>query len=216
MNKSKQILRWFLYALGIVVLALGLTLNTKTGLGTSPIISISAAIAEIYNINLGDVTFVEYSLIVVAEMILHFLMKSKKEIYILDILQIPFSIVFTRFMNIFSSNIPYVTEYSMFIRIIVLIIAIIFTGVGAALTLRVKIVPNPADGLVQTIAQFTKKETGLIKNIFDFSCIALTIIFCLLFRKPIVGVGIGTIIAMILTGRVMAIFNKLVTIKFDT
>ena len=38
--------RALVYILGLLVLAMGLTLNTKAGLGVSPIISISYAVSE--------------------------------------------------------------------------------------------------------------------------------------------------------------------------
>ena len=44
----KTVNRWVLYLLGMLVLALGLTLNTKAGLGVSPIISIAFAVSEIW------------------------------------------------------------------------------------------------------------------------------------------------------------------------
>lgn len=43
----KAVYRWTFYILGMLVLALGLTLNTKAGLGVSPIISIAFAVSEI-------------------------------------------------------------------------------------------------------------------------------------------------------------------------
>ena len=39
--------RVLFYAIGLLVLALGLTLNTKTGLGVSPIISVAYSVATI-------------------------------------------------------------------------------------------------------------------------------------------------------------------------
>ena len=40
----KSILRGIYYAAGILILAMGLTLNTKAGLGVSPIISVPFSI----------------------------------------------------------------------------------------------------------------------------------------------------------------------------
>ena len=49
---KKQIFyRILFYAAGLLILALGLTLNTKTGLGVSPIISVAYSIATIFNHN---------------------------------------------------------------------------------------------------------------------------------------------------------------------
>lgn len=37
---KKQLIRWFYYIIGILILAMGLTLNAESNLGSSPIISI--------------------------------------------------------------------------------------------------------------------------------------------------------------------------------
>ena len=41
--------RWGFYLMGLLILAMGLTLNTKAGLGVSPIISLSYAASVIWN-----------------------------------------------------------------------------------------------------------------------------------------------------------------------
>ena len=48
--------RILFYAVGLLVLALGLTLNTKTGLGVSPIISVAYSIATIFDHIFGTVS----------------------------------------------------------------------------------------------------------------------------------------------------------------
>ena len=66
----KQVYRWTLYLFGMLVLALGLTLNTKAGLGVSPIISIAFAVSEIWSLNFGDTTFLLYILFVAAQFLI--------------------------------------------------------------------------------------------------------------------------------------------------
>ena len=51
-------LRIALYLVGIIVLALGITLKTKTNLGVSPIISIPYAVAQIFGYETGTAVFV--------------------------------------------------------------------------------------------------------------------------------------------------------------
>ena len=63
--------RVLFYAIGLLVLALGLTLNTKTELGVSPIISVAYSVATIFDHNFGNMTLALYSLFVVIELILH-------------------------------------------------------------------------------------------------------------------------------------------------
>ena len=58
MRAGASLRRGVIYLAGMVILALGLTLNTKTGLGVTPILSLSFAAAQIWNVNFGDATFV--------------------------------------------------------------------------------------------------------------------------------------------------------------
>ena len=52
--KKQLFYRILFYAAGLLILALGLTLNTKTGLGVSPIISVAYSIATIFDHNFRD------------------------------------------------------------------------------------------------------------------------------------------------------------------
>lgn len=222
--------RVLFYAIGLLVLALGLTLNTKTGLGVSPIISVAYSVATIFDHNFGNMTLALYSLFVVIELILHIIRdrrytkksggalahagkKDLKLILLMDILQLPLSLVFTRFLNVFSDLIPNLysdgaaSAGELTVRIIVLIIAIILTGIGAAMSLNMRIIPNPGDGIVQAIADTIHKSVGFTKNCFDLANITITIILSFVFAGHLVGVGIGTVLAMIGVGRTIAVFN---------
>ncbi len=57
MNK-KMINRIIIYVAGLLVLALGIILNTKAGLGVSPIISVSYSISQINGFNFGNTKIV--------------------------------------------------------------------------------------------------------------------------------------------------------------
>ena len=70
-----------------------------------------------------------------------------------------------------------------------------------------RIVPNPGDGIVQAISDFIHKSVGFTKNCIDITCVITTVVVCLLCGGKIYGVGIGTIIAMVAVGRIIAVFN---------
>lgn len=190
--------RWLLYLIGALVLCFGLIMNSKSNLGVSPIISVAYIASEITGISFGDTTFIWYVILVIVE---YLLLKDWKVF-----LQLPFSIVFTRFMNLFSSLIT-IDSSNIIIQFIVLMIGIIATGIGASVMLDMDIVPNPGDGIVSAVAKTIHKDIGFTKNIFDLCCAITTIIIGLIFHKPFVGIGLGTIIAVICVGRVIAINN---------
>ena len=86
--KTKELFRYFFFCLGMVILAFGLTLNTRTGLGATAIIAVSYAISEIQGWNLGDTTFWMYVVFVAAELVLHRMKYGSKEkmIFLKDVL----------------------------------------------------------------------------------------------------------------------------------
>ena len=209
---DKRTRRFIVYAIGMLVLALGLTLNTKADLGVSPIISVPYSISQIAGYNFGDLTFVVYALFVVVQIVIHLNLKKNKKI-MSDLLQLSLSLIFTRLLNIFSTYIP--TSQNLGIRFIVLAFAIICTGVGAAMSLSMQLVPNPGDGIVQALAERFNKSVGLTKNLFDCFNLCITLCISIFIAHQIVGVGIGTVIAVLGVGRVIALFHHIFECKIE-
>lgn len=220
--KKQVYYRACFYIVGLLILAMGLTLNTKAGLGVSPIISVSYSVSEIFQLNFGNTTLFLYCIFVAAELILHSVQgqgipqESQKLRLLMDLLQIPLSLIFTRFLNLFGSFVPDFSAGAASwtdrfpLRLSVLILAIVCTGVGAAMSLSMRIVPNPGDGIVQTIADCIHKSAGFTKNSFDLLNITVTITLGLLLAGHLVGVGVGTVLAVIGVGRVIAWFQHVV------
>ncbi len=229
--KQAALYRWGFYLLGLLILAMGLTLNTKAGLGVSAIISVSSSISEVFGYGFGNTTLGLYAVFIVIEMILHTIRykryekntadalknaghRNRKLALLMDLLQFPLSIVFTRFLNIFSAGIPDLssggrsTPGQMTVRVIVLLMAIVFTGIGAAMSLNMRIIPNPGDGIVQAIADFVHKDVGFTKNCVDVVNILISTSIGLIFAGHLAGVGIGTVFAVVGVGRVMSLFNR--------
>ena len=207
MSEHSSTLRILVYLAAMVILAFGITLNAETGLGVSPIVSVAFSISSASGLSFADMTFVFYCLFVIAEIAIHFALGRGKESLLKDILQLPLSLVFTRFMKLFQYLLPDIPSFSMPIRLALLAVAIAATGVGAAATLSMRIVPNPGDGIVQALSDLSGKPVGLVKNIFDGANAAIALIIAALFLHSTGGVGIGTIIAFLGVGRVVALYN---------
>ena len=193
--------------------ALGIILNTKSGLGVSPIISVSYSASMILGVNFGNMTFVLYTVFVLIEVLIHIALKKGqgKELLITlgkDLLQLPLSLVFTRFMNLFSAWIP-APENGFVLQLLVLVAGIICIGIGAAMSLDMRIIPNLGDGIVQAIADCIRKTVGFTKNCFDLFNICISISVGLIFAHRLIGIGVGTVLSVIGVGRVIALFNHL-------
>ena len=56
--------------LGMPMLAVAISLTAKTGRGVSPIIVVAICVSEVFNLNFGDMTFLLYTIFVVAQLVL--------------------------------------------------------------------------------------------------------------------------------------------------
>lgn len=198
----QKLLRAVFYFSGLIILSLGIILNTKSAFGVTPIISIAYCLSLLHNWNFGNASFVMYCVLAVIE----YLVKGKR-FRAIDLLQIPLSVVLTRFFNLFGAVLPDIT--SLPARILCLILGIALTGIGAAMNVDTRLIPNPGDGIVQAIADRLGKKMGNVKNVFDLFCVTLTILLGVVSTGHPVGVGIGTIAAMIGVGRFIWIYNRL-------
>ena len=230
-SKKSTTLRILFYISGLLILALGIILNTKSGLGVSPIISVAYSISTIGNFNFGNTTFMLYTVFVIIEIILHTVRnlrmrknankalepavhKSLPLILLMDLLQLPLSLIFTRFMNLFSAWIPAPGD-NLVLKLVLLFFGIVLTGIGAAMSLNMRIIPNPGDGIVQAIADCIHKPVGFTKNCFDLCNICITISVSLIFAHHLIGIGLGTVLAVLGVGRVIALFNHLFKDKMN-
>ena len=193
--------RIIVYIAGLIILALGIDLNTKTMLGISPIISVPYNISVISGWLLGAVIFSYYVLLVILQLLI-----QKKDFPVYQFLQIPCAFVTSAAVQIFDNVIPVPGHIAL--KIIVLILAIVVTAIGASLVVGMKIVPNPADGLANIIGTKLGHGFGFGKNIIDFISITVSIINGLVAKGSIIGIGIGTVITMIMTGRVIALLQN--------
>lgn len=197
----KKIYRGIIYCSSLLILALGIILNTKAGLGTSPIMTIPYSISVIWGISLGNATLFLYILYVVGQMVLR-----RKKFRVMDFLQIPMSIIFSGAINIFN-NIININSSSLLLNVFVLITGIILTGIGAAISVGMNVVPNAADGFAQAIGEKTGKGFGFGKNLLDITCVLTTILISVGVTGKIIGIGIGTFIAVLGIGRSIALTN---------
>lgn len=204
MKKHTPATRYLCYVLGMAVLAFGLTITALTNLGSSPLTAIPLVISKRFPVSFANMTLVMFVLYVAGELLLQ---KDRKKA-LPTLLQIPLSIVFTRIMSLIQRFLN-ISGFPIAARFGFLLLGILCTGIGAAISLKMKILPVPADGFVQVASEKTGKPLGTVKNILDIANVCVAIILSFLLLGKLEGVGIGSILAMLGVGRVIAIYNKI-------
>lgn len=197
------------YLLGLAVLSLGISLNAQTEMGLSTITSVSYIWTQLSGINLSVTTFL-FNLILCAIQILLYWTKGSIP-WLRVALQIPAALVSSIFIEFFLRIIPNFASLeaghpigSFSIRFILLILALILIGIGASLMIHAQFAPLPPDGtLVAMNTHLTTWNIGTIKNLFDALCAVITFTVAFIFKTNMHGIGLGTLIGIVLVGQVM-------------
>ena len=201
--KKQLVWRGGLYLSGMMTIALGITFSTKSNLGISPMTSAQYALANCLDAPFSTTVFCVYMVMVVAQMAIRGRGCGWKYL-----LQIPSSMVFTTFLSWFETlvNVPCTLFWQ---RLLVSVLGSVLVGIGFAVMVDMQIIPNPPDGLIFEVSEATKKDLGFWKNVFDFTFVVIAGIIDLLSDGKLISIGVGTVLAMIITGRVVALTNRL-------
>lgn len=200
--------RWILFILGSQLLAIGIVLNTKTGLGVAAFSSVFCEISTIFGISLGTASFLLYIVFILIQLAL---MKKASLSAPSILLQIPFSAVFGFFTDMYDTLIP-LSNFSTVEAYVMLIPALVATSLGIYLMVQCNLVVTPVEGIVNAIARASQTKFGTVKNRFDITMVALSVVMCLLLQEPITSIGVGTVISAIAIGRLVAIYEKKITL----
>ncbi len=197
-----MIKRICIYIIGLLVLCLGVVLNTKTNLGVAAINVTPFVLSKTTSITLGNAVFIMYCVFIICECILN------RKIDILTILQLPISLLFGKLVDLFNTLLNFEAN-NFFVGIIMLLIAITLVALGTTLVISQNLVPNAPDGFVNAIGAKMNKPFGYVKLRFDIVCVCIAFIISLVLSGKIIGIGIGTIISMLLTGNMCSYFKKI-------
>lgn len=197
---KRFILRLLIFCVGLVFLSLGIDLNTKTQLGISPINSVPFNVHQLAGIPLWICVYTLYLLFVLMQRLL-----LRRDFHPVQCFQLATSFICSILIQFFDDHIPLLTKPVS--QYLVLVLAIVLTAVGISLTAGMKLIPNPGEGAAGAIGIALKKDFGYGKNVLDLGCVALSIAITLIFAGQISNIGIGTVLSMLVTGRIVKLFS---------
>ena len=199
----KTLNRVLIYFLGLIILCVGVVLNTKTNIGVAAINAIPYVVSKSTSFSLGSCVFVLYLVFIAMQFLIN------KKVDFLTVLQLPVSLLFGRMVDIVNIHILKFEAQSIFSGLAMLIIAILLVSLGTTLVVSQNLVPNAPDGMVNALGNLFDKPFGYIKVRFDIICVGLALIVSYLMTGRIVGIGLGTLVSMLMTGNVCSFFKKL-------
>ena len=204
--KNRALLkRYFVLTIGLLILACGVSLTVKAGLGISPISSLPYVFSvKFKSVSLGTFTFISNMIMIFIQIII-----LKKEFKISEFLQIPISIVFGFFIDMVSYSLRWFEAENYLLRLILMLSGCLLLAVGITVTCLTDVALNPGEAIVKVIAKAIQKEFGHVKVAFDLTLVLLTTTFSLIFFRSIVGIREGTLISACCLGFVVKFMTRL-------
>ena len=92
-------------------------------------------------------------------------------------------------------------------RWIACLASVVILAFGVFLEVRAKIFLAAGEGLVNVLAFVSHKSFSLIKNCFDISLVTLAVIIAFMEFGGLHGVGLGTVAAAVLAGRIIYLYE---------
>ncbi len=187
-------------------MGLGISMITRSSLGTPPISSIPYVLCLIYPVTFGVLTFVFSLIFMMAEIIL--LKGDFPRDQYPQILVGFFLGLFVDLGMILSS--PVHPDYYVG-QIGILLIGCVILALGIYLQVSAQVLMNPGEGLVQIIAVKTKVRFGIIKILFDTLLVSGAIGISLTYFGYLNGIREGTVISALIVGYIIIIINAICT-----
>lgn len=205
MSKKELVKRYILLVIGLLITGIGVAFAKRSALGVSPISSVANVLSEKWTfLSLGTWLLIWNCFLILIQLIL-----MRKDFGILQILQIPLSVVFGWFTDFGVWLVSPIPNDLYVVKLILVAIGIVVVGVGIALCVLANVVMNSGDATVKVISEKTGFVYGNVKVAFDVTCVVCAIILSLvLFNMKIVGTREGTILSALFTGVVVRFFQE--------
>jgi uncharacterized membrane protein YczE len=201
--KKQLLCRGIFYVAGEILVALSVSLNAKCGLGGGTSTCIVFALSQAFAWNISTVLIVVNSIMVLIQI----LMLGKGRIS-KTLLQLPFNLAFAGLVELYNRFLP--ISFALFWQnLLVACASVVAMGTGVWLMVNMDLVPNPPDGLTRAFSEIRHISLGTSKNIADAIFLGTAVLVGLGFEGKILGIGIGTVIAVIFGGRVIALLDAL-------
>ncbi len=203
-----MIKRICLFVGGLFIMAHGVAFSIVSTLGTTPISSISYALALVTSIDIGITTFIfNAALIFIQFLILRSRFNKKR------LLQLINCVLFGYFTDVALYNVSFVPfDGSVLMCILFLAISIFLTAFGIFVYMPADIAPLPGEGCVQAIAIVTGWRFSTIKMAFDATMVIIALIMCgLWYTNIFAAVYVGTVISAFMVGFTLRQINNAYT-----
>ena len=187
--------RYSLFIFAVIVQSSGIPLVVRSLLGISPTSSLPYVISVASNFSLGQMTFAFNMLLILAQ---YMLLRSK--FHKIQLLQVPMTIVFSFFIDVFMDVWSWVNPVNYFFKLVALLMGTALIAFGIAVQGIANVLMLPGEGLVYAVSRYFRIDLSKVKTGNDVILVVCAAVLSVIYLGIIDGIREGTLIAALLTG----------------
>ena len=200
------IIRYAVFIIGLYFLTLGVVLIIRSSLGTSPISSFSYVLSLNTPLTLGMATFILNMLLIAGQFWFLRGIGTRRD-YMEIMMQIPFSLLFSAFLDINMYLFRGMTPESYAGALAFLAVGCLIQAFGVVLEIKPNVVAMSGEGFVKYAARRFGKDFGRVKVMVDVGLVLLAVVTSLAMTHSILGVREGTLVAALGVGLLVSFIN---------
>ena len=205
-SAPELIMRYSLFLIGLFIASMGVAFSTKAGLGTSPVASVPYSVSLVNTM----LTFGGWlNLLSLIQIITQVILLKGKVNYIEIGVQTVLAFVYgylTNFSVWLIRDIS-VTAYPM--KFCFMLLGCVILAFGIWVQLKGAVAMLPGEAMNRAISKVSSFKYENVKIFFDILYIAVSAIICLIFIGKLEGVREGSIIAAVLVGSIIKLYNNI-------
>lgn len=202
MKNKVLVKKILLFAVGIFVMALGVSLSVKADLGVSPISCVPYVYSLALPLTLGELTILLNLFFILMQMLV-----LRKNYHLAQLVQLPIVIVFGYCIDFTLHLISALHPASYIEQALLCLVACAVLAFGIFLLLKTHLTYLPLDGLVIAISKTYQKEFGKIKISLDSSMVIIGTISSFVLLSRLEGIREGSLVAAVLVGALIKFYS---------
>ena len=203
----KQVIKnYALFLIGLFIASMGVALSAKAGLGTSPVASVPYSVSLVNHTLTFGWWLNMWSVLQIAVQIA-LLRKKCKPVEI--IIQTVLAFVYGYLTDFSCKLISGLQANTYIMQFALMILSCFVLGFGIWIQFKGGVAMLPGEAMNRSISEVTGKKYENIKIFFDVLYIIVAAAICFIFIGKLEGVREGSIIAAVLIGNIIKLYNSL-------
>lgn len=198
-EKNSTSYRVIFVLLGVLIIAFGISLFVRSGLGTDPFTCLNMGISSLTGVSFGTCQLVMNLILFIFQLIF-----GRKDVGIGTLINAVFIGYLVDFFDFLYSFLP---EKSLVEQVLLMIIGLIVIGYGVAMYMEANMGISPYDSLGVILSDKLKKKYSIMRMVQDITCVVIGFLLGGTF-------GIATILMAFLLGYIITHYREQIHTKF--